>query len=79
MKYLSQGLESAEKVELLLQLTNIRSENIQMALVDHLVKNFSISDAAVINSCRQPNLTEALSSLNKVAEKVEKINEIKHH
>ena len=77
MKYLSQGLESKKKVSLLLGLTKISSEKIQMAIADHLVMNFGVKDAAMINGCQQSNLTAALVTLNEVAEKVELINELK--
>lgn len=70
MKYLSQGLESKKKVELLLGLTKISSESIQMAIADHLVSNYGVKDAALINGCQQGNLTSALAKLNVVAMKV---------
>jgi hypothetical protein len=78
MKYLSQGLESKKKVVLLLSLTKITSENITMALHDHLVMNFGVKDAAIINGCRQSNVAAALVVLNEVAKVVELINELKY-
>ena len=77
MKYLSQGLESKKKVELLLSLTKISSDKIQMAIHDHLVMNFGVKDAAMINDCRQSNVTAALVVLNEVARAVELIHELK--
>ncbi len=74
MRYLSQGFEAKTKILLLLSLTKISSENIKTAIVDHLCLNFTISDSASINNCKQSNLTHALNSLNKVACIVEKIN-----
>ena len=78
MKYLSQGMESKKKVELLFNLTKITSYNIKQAVYDHLVKNFSIGDAATLNSCQQSNLTHAINALNKIAETVEKVNELNY-
>jgi len=78
MKYLSQGLESKKKVDLLLQLTKISSENIKSAIHDHLVGNFTINDSALLNNCKQGNLTHSINALNKIAEIVEKINELKY-
>ncbi len=46
MKFLSKGLESEQRVSLLLQLTKIGSENIKSALVDHLTKGLTENDAA---------------------------------
>ena len=78
MKYLSQGLESKNKVDLLLQLTKISSDDMKYAIHDHLVKNFTVGDSATLNNLKQSNLTHALNSLNKIAETVEKINELKY-
>ena len=78
MRYLSQGMESKEKVELLISLTEISSESIIMAIEDHFIRNFKISHAASINGCQQSNLTVAINILNKVAKIVEKINELSY-
>ena len=78
MKYLSQGLECKRKVDLLLGLTNITSDGIVAALTDHLVRNFKQSHAASINGIKSSHLSDALKVLNGVAEKVEKINELKY-
>lgn len=77
MRYLSQGLESYRKVDLLLKLTRISSENMQMALSDHLANNFTVPNAAFINDVKVGNLRVALAKLNEVAKTVELINELK--
>lgn len=59
-------------------LTKINSESIKDAIYDHLVRNFSIGDSSSLNNCSQPNLTVAINKLNKVAETVEKVNELNH-
>ncbi|MDG1996107.1 MAG: hypothetical protein P8J14_06425 [Emcibacteraceae bacterium] len=76
MKYLVQGLEPKQKIELLVSMTKIDSENIISALIDHLNRNFSVNQSAMLNDCKQPNVAVALKSLNEMAEKVEKINEL---
>ena len=75
MKYLSQGQESHKKITLLLTLTKT-GDKIQAAIFDHLVRNFSIAHAAMLNGVISNNLSVAIKDLNKVAEVVEKINEL---
>ena len=77
MKYLAKGMESKKLIDLLLSLTKINSDSIKAAIQDHLVSNFSISDAASLNNVNQCNLTRSILTLNKVARKVELINELK--
>jgi hypothetical protein len=76
MKYLSQGQEAVKKINLLMELTST-GDNIRAAIIDHLTRNFSISEAAMLNDVKPGNLSVAIVSLNKVAEIVEKINEHK--
>ncbi len=76
MKMLVRGLESAERVNLLLSLTRIESEQIIKALHDYLVNGRTDTGAAAINMIEQSNFNRALSKLNKVASTVEKIKEI---
>ena len=78
MKYLCQGQERKAEILILLELTKITREELISAMLDHLVKNFSIGHAAMLNDIPQPNLTVALNSLNKVAEIVERFNELRH-
>lgn len=77
MKYLIKGQESKKKLDLLLSLTKIESEDIIGGVYDHLNRNFSISNAALFNECKRSNLSVAIKSLNETAEIVEKINELK--
>ena len=76
MKYLSQGMESNKKIKLLLSLTGIK-ENMQGAILDHLVGNFSIAQSAMLNNILPNNLSVAVKELNRVAETVEKLFELK--
>ena len=75
MRYLCQGQEDARKIDLLLSLTRI-SESMSYAIHDHLVKNFTVSNAAMLNSVQQSHLTSNLTKLNAIAETVEKVNEL---
>ncbi len=76
MQRLLQGHESAERLELLLALTSIRSEGIRAALADHLVKGHAVAQAAALNGERDNNIRRALVTLEGVADTVEKIKEI---
>lgn len=79
MKRLLQGGESAERFELLLSLTNIRSERIADALRDHLVAGMTVQAAAQIAGEPQPNVKRALDVLERVADTVEKIKDLDWH
>ena len=75
MRILVQGSQSAERLELLLQLTKIASEDVKDALRDHLVRGMSDALAAAANGIKQSNLKRALDSLERTAAIVEKIKE----
>ncbi|KXO13292.1 hypothetical protein AKG98_3513 [Moritella sp. JT01] len=76
MKFLTKGLETEERINLLLKLTKIGSENIKIALVDHLTKGLTENDAAMLNGVSQQNFNRALKRLNTVAGVVEKVKEL---
>lgn len=73
MKFLSKGLEPELRVNLLLELTKINSENIKSALVDHLTKGLTENDSAMLNDVSQQNFNRALKRLNEVAGIIEEI------
>ena len=75
MKLLVKGIEPQERVNMVIGLTKIRSENIRNALIDHLSKGLSANDAAMLNDVPQQNFNRALKRLNDVAAVVEKIKE----
>lgn len=77
MRHLIQGGHSQEQLDLLLKLTRISSEAVTDALSDHLVRGLSDSLAASANGVLLPNFTKALNSLNKTAEIVEGLIEIR--
>lgn len=76
MKVLQQGLEPKERVEILIGFTNIESPNIKEGLMDHLSRGVQLVTAAALNQVQPGNLSRALSTLESVAKKVERIKEI---
>lgn len=76
MNYLLAGSEPAKRVELLLSLTRIDSEDVKSALLDHLVKGMNDANAIAIHGINKSNFSRALSRLNEVAGVVEQIKDI---
>ena len=81
--YLLQGMEDAERFDILLSFTRIDSDDVKAALRDHLVKpaegkpgGFSKTSAAQFNNVDVSNFDRALKRLNAVAAKVERVKEI---
>jgi len=77
MKYLVQGMESKQKINCLLALTKIESDRKINALHYHFVDGADITNAAIAHQLPQPNLTDAIDTLNKIAEHCEKYHELK--
>lgn len=73
---LLQGMESKERVAALLSLTSIKSEPVTAAIYSHLTDGFSDTDSAALHDVKKSSFSRALSALNDVADKVEKIKEI---
>jgi len=76
MKMLVRGLEKQKRVELLISLTRMSSETQKQAIIDHLVKGRSDTEAAFLNDVSQSNFNRAISRLNEIAGIVEKIKDI---
>jgi riboflavin synthase alpha subunit len=76
MKYLLQGGESAERLQLLLQLTNIESSDIVAALNDHFVTGHQDGVASIRNEVKKSNLSRAMKRIEEVAKTVEQIKEL---
>lgn len=76
MNYLLKGMESEERVDLLLALTSIRSEATIKALKMYLVQGCSESEICAARGITQSNFNRDLSKLNAVAGTVEQIKEI---
>ena len=76
MNYLLSGGYNPQKLELLLSLTSIRSDDIRAAIADHLIRGASIDLAASLNLVDPGNLKRSLKKLNEVAGVVEEIKNI---
>ena len=77
MKQLLQGMESREKVDCLLAQTKIKPGPKVEAIYYHLVSGAGQSRAALAFSVKQSKLSEALATLNEVAEHNERYHELK--
>ena len=78
-KYLIQGMETTSKITCLLAGTKIDSERKIKALYYHFVDGAEICNAASAFHLPQPNLTDVIEALNKVAGVCEKYHELKLH
>lgn len=76
MNYLISGFESKERVDLLISLTKINSEQLKDSIIDHLCAGHSEKDAVSLNGVTQSNFNRAMKKLNDVAGIVEKIKEL---
>ena len=76
MKYLLQGSEPKEKVEILISMTGLESENMEQAIIDHLTKGMKRSEAAYINNVKESNMSRDIKLLNEYAAKHERMKEI---
>lgn len=76
MRYLTQGGQTTERLQLLLSLTRISSENTIDALSDYLVRGLADSTASALNGVSQSNFNRALAGLEKVAATVEQIKQL---
>ncbi|GLS83254.1 PapB/FocB family fimbrial expression transcriptional regulator [Paraferrimonas haliotis] len=70
------GAETEERVKLLISLTNIRSDKVIDALIDHLSRGHATAQAAALNQVELPNFCRAKASLIIANGIVEKIKEI---
>jgi len=76
MKHLVQGAEKTEKIDLLISLTSLDSEDMRSAMVDHFCRNMKRSDSALINNVKEPNLSRDIKKINEVAGKLERLKEM---
>lgn len=76
MRYLTQGGQSVERLDLLFSLTRIASDDIKAALSDYLVRGLSDAAASSLNGVAQSNFNRALNGLEEAAATVERIKEI---
>lgn len=76
MKYLLQGLECPDRLALLIEGTDIRSDHIISALEDHYVRGYGAAAAAAMNGVDHGNLSNAQKSLEAEARRIERIKEL---
>lgn len=76
MNYLLRGGYNPQKLELMLSLTSIRSEDIRASIHNHLVDGCAVDLAAALNGADVANLKRALKKLNEIASIVEEIKNI---
>ena len=76
MNYLLNGGYNPQKLELLLEVVNIRSEDIIAAVNDYLIRGASIDVAASMNLIDAGNLNRAIKKLNSAAERFDKWNQL---
>ena len=76
MNYLLRGGYNPQKLELMISLTSIRSEDIRAAIHNHLVDGCAVDLAAALNCADVANLKRALKKLNEIAGIVEEIKNI---
>jgi len=70
------GTEKAEGVKILLSLTDMTSENMEGALIDHLVTGHPATVSCALNGVTKSNFSRDLKTLNKVANKLDKYFEL---
>ncbi|GGY87945.1 hypothetical protein [Shewanella fodinae] len=75
-KALIQGMEPAEKIDILIGLTDITSEDNKIALHRHYVNGWPITTAAESRSLDDANFRKTVKSLEAVAVKLERYKEI---
>ena len=76
MKYLVQGCESAERLEILISFTDISSEDIKQALSDHYVMGLKASTAAEVNKVPRQNFNRAVHVLEEATARYERLKEL---
>lgn len=73
MNALITGGESLERIELLLELTKIKSDSVKAALIDYFVIGHVRTVAAALNGIHDKNLTKSIKRLQQIAHIVEQI------
>lgn len=74
VKYLVKGGESKERIDCLIELTNIRSEKAISAIKDHLYEGMTTINASELN--KHEHLSRDIKVLNKAAGIVERIKDL---
>jgi|MDTG01.5.fsa_nt_gb hypothetical protein len=74
---LLQGGESQLKIDLLLSLTSIRSDNVKRALVAHYVNGSPTANCELVYDLSQQEFHRAKRRLKEVYETVQQLNDVK--
>ena len=77
MKYLVKGMESKQKLAILISFTNITSDRKVEALNLHFVKGLGVSSAATMAGLPVSNLSVLIPKMNDIAKKCESYFEYK--
>lgn len=75
--YLIRGMENQRKIEILISLTNIRSEKVIKVLNAYYCRGMSEKDIAFIYGVSQSNLNRDRNKLEEVAGLMEELFELK--
>lgn len=75
MNYLAQGIESEEKIDLLLSLTSVRSESRAQAMKYYFCRGYTETMSYTLAEIPQQKFNSLKNRLNEIAGIVEKINE----
>jgi len=73
------GQESKARIMLIIELTNIKSDNQIDALTDHYCRGYPKSMAAQLNDVLPTNFSKSIKSMNRAADIVEQIKELDWH
>lgn len=76
MRYLIQGNESKERLEILFSFYWRLEDHYKDALIDHLAIGHPETLAASMNGLSKSNFSRALARLNNIAERIERIKEL---
>ena len=76
LKLMTRGSQSAERLEVLIRRTNIRSSNIKKGVYKYLVDGLSLGNAAGCSGIADGNLRKAINSIEDAAVDIEKIKDI---
>lgn len=76
MRYLYQKSQCRERFDILISLTNIRSDPLHDALRMFLVDGMSESTAMLVTDITKSNFSRGLATLNSVAQRIERVKEI---
>ena len=76
MNVLLPGREPQQKIEIIIGLTDISSENVKSAVIDFYATGFSETMSCAVNGIQKPALSRAKKAIEHVAGEIEKIKEI---